>query len=106
MGPNFPAHKHMITPKPDKPTPVCFVVEKSDLNRVDALATANGVNRSEFFRAALFKEIAIQEAILASKINPAILGSSYYVYTPKPSIDKMKVKKMKQLLDSLDKYSN
>jgi metal-responsive CopG/Arc/MetJ family transcriptional regulator len=91
------------TPKPEKPTPVCFIIEKTYLDKVDAIATANGVNRSEFFRAALFKEIAIQEAVLASRVNPALLGSSYYVYVPKPKVDKLKVEKMKQLLDSLSK---
>jgi hypothetical protein len=91
------------TPKTEKPTPVCFVIEKTTLDRIDTIATANGVNRSELFRAALFKEIAIQEAVLAQKANPAFVGSSYYVYAPKPKVDKFKVEKMKQLLDSITK---
>ena len=95
----------MSTPnnKPEKPTPVCFAIEKSILARVDAVASANGINRSELVRAALFKEIAIQEALIASKVNPATAGSSYFVYSPKPKVDKLKVERMKQLLDSIAK---
>jgi hypothetical protein len=68
--------------------PMCVVLTKELLDRLDAVATANGVFRSDVVRAAIFQEVAVQEAIITTKAKASDVGRAYYV--PKAQIDTSK----------------
>ena len=67
---------------------MCALLSKEMMDRLDAVASANGVFRSDVVRAAIFKEIVVQEAIITTKAKASDVGSAYYV--PKTQIDTSK----------------
>jgi len=76
--------------------PMCVVLHKELLARLDAVATANGVTRSDVVRAAIFQEVAVQEAIISAKAKASDVGRSYIAQKPK-------VDNGKQLAKSIEK---
>jgi metal-responsive CopG/Arc/MetJ family transcriptional regulator len=75
---------------------MCIALNKELLARLDAVATANGVTRSDIVRAAIFQEVAVQEAILSAKAKASDVGRSYIA-------QKTKVDEGKKLAKSIEK---
>lgn len=78
--------------------PVCIALNKELLARLDAVATANGVKRSEIVRAAIFQEVAVQEAIITAKALPSAVGRSYIAHKPKVDEGKKLAKSIERVI--------
>ena len=77
---------------------MCVVLSKELLDRLDAVATANGVFRSDVVRAAIFQEVAVQEAIITAKALPSAVGRSYIAHKPKVDEGKKLAKSIERVI--------
>lgn len=89
--------------KPVQPKPICVAIESAYLSRIDAIATSNKVTRSEVIRAAIFKELAVQEALIASKTKGNLVGCGYEPNASVKPKASPALAQLKRLVDELSK---
>lgn len=80
---------------------LCAHIEKADLKAIDEVVAHIGINRSEFLRGAILKELILQKGIMDSKRSSRQLGASYWKPEDLQKESETRAKIASDILDAL-----